>query len=165
MNQHLDNVFRERLFALILASLLLSAGGCAHVTYHVDHAVQEGREILGMERWPYYHSRATGEIVPKRLAATHGVSHVEPAFYGYHATCWRPWPGGWCGCPVVREEYFLEEAPAEPQPIEALPERQARGYQEGKKQPPRNPYAGLPNQSSPWDGPNPTVLHAPGLSD
>jgi hypothetical protein len=19
--------------------------------------------------------------------------------YGYHPTCWRPWPGGWLGCP------------------------------------------------------------------
>ncbi len=26
------------------------------------------------------------------------VYAIDPVFYGYHPTCWRPWPEGW-GCP------------------------------------------------------------------
>ncbi len=123
MNQHFDNVFRERLFVLILACMLLSAGGCAHVS-----------------------------------------NHVEPAFCGYHATCWRLWPADWCGCPVIHEEYMLEEIPGETQSIESLPESQGRNYQEGKKNSLGNPHAEL-NQSSHWEPPTSTVLLAPSLSD
>ena len=44
--------------------------------------------------------------------------YVELPFFGYNATCWRPWPQGWVGCPMEWQEY----GPGVSEPVQLEPE-------------------------------------------
>jgi hypothetical protein len=70
---------------VLFASLVISAGGCA-VTH--DLGFRPGDASLVIPQHNY---------MPRNAA----VCAAAPAFYGYHATCWSPWPDGWEGCPPL----------------------------------------------------------------
>ena len=107
---HLDRLAHGLAVQGLFAFAFLLATGCATVKYDLHHAKSELHELSGHNNWPFYHSPHTGEIVPKH--SSHGVDcyeYYEPPFYGYNATCWRRWPAGWVGCPMVEEEIIVEE--------------------------------------------------------
>lgn len=113
--------------ALALAPLF-ACSGCTHVWYELRHTGREIKECTGLNRWEYYHSSKTGEIVPK-LHNDECSTWCEPAFYGHDATCWSYWPEGWIGCPTVIEQHVetIEQAapPVEvPEPGESPAESQ-----------------------------------------
>ena len=114
MNKRLANYrlsFYAKLSSLgVWIALLLLASGCANIKYDVHHAKSEMNELSGHNGWPFYHSPQTGEIVPKHPKHhPECYEYYEPPFFGYNATCWRRWPAGWVGCPIVEEEIILEE--------------------------------------------------------
>jgi len=38
------------------------------------------------------------DLSPRRVPEHHEVCRSNPAFYGYHSTCWLRWPDGWAEC-------------------------------------------------------------------
>ena len=119
MRETLITTVRRTLMISVIASICLSSG-CARLSYDLHHSFGEIHDFLGHDGWDYYHSPETGQIVPKH----HQICPVgEPAFYGYHGTCWRKWPHGWVPCPIIEEEIVevIEEVPVIPPPTAVDP--------------------------------------------
>ena len=114
-----------------VALLLLCGGGCVQL----KHYMHWHNPMNGHHKSPWYHCPDCGRILtdPKHHECR-GPYFVEYPFYGYSATCWRPWPAGWIGCPVQIEEieviegtYLPEQmmpTPVEPPPSPPMPREQ-----------------------------------------
>ncbi len=103
--------------AISAACLLLASGGCA-------------------ASWPWTIPFTTCDSLPLQGTMAPGCWTRKPYLhcYGYHPTCWCPWPAQCGKClPTSGEVPFMEEGPAirpegEPTaapPREALPQREA----------------------------------------
>jgi hypothetical protein len=69
---------------------------------------------------PHFHEPAV-HGVPPHMEFVPDPACGEPEFFGYHPTCWHPWPEGWIGCPpphypVGPGEKVKGEPSATPQP-------------------------------------------------
>ncbi len=74
----------------ILLALLLSCGsGCVLNEF----VAIDGTGFVGVE------GPCGAPCDPYYVPPCSDVYAVDPAFFGYHATCWTPWPEGWTGCP------------------------------------------------------------------
>lgn len=110
-----------------LLATLISFGGC---TTTPKHSVAEASTLS------YFPHRSATDPRP----AT--PFQVEPCYYGYHGTCWRPWPEQWREC--SDEDFLWEET------SEGLPAPQAPG----------RPLQAAPHTSAPV-GPSPIDDQAP----
>ncbi len=88
--------------ALTLAVMIVTSFGCNYRQLAKPNVSQ-------IMHWPFVPSNSVGQ-----LDAGCDRAVVEPACYGYHPTCWRPWPEGCDDC--------LEQAPAGCMPSMGPPE-------------------------------------------
>lgn len=81
---------KARIASTIWLALLLSCSGGCYVTAHHLECYRSAASSL----FPY-----KDPVPPPAYRCVR-----DPYFYGYQATCWRPWPAGWRGClPCVTE--------------------------------------------------------------
>ena len=78
-----------RLLCAIWLGLLLSSGGCVLNEF----VVVEGLGFAGAD------APCAQPVDPYYVPPCANVYAMDPAFFGYHPTCWTPWPEGWTGCP------------------------------------------------------------------
>jgi len=78
-----------RLLCAIWLGLLLSSGGCVLNEF----VVVEGLGFAGSD------APCAQPVDPYYVPPCANVYAMDPAFFGYHPTCWTPWPEGWTGCP------------------------------------------------------------------
>ncbi|HUT92106.1 MAG TPA: hypothetical protein VMY37_21610 [Thermoguttaceae bacterium] len=69
--------------------LLLCSGGCVLNEF----VVVEGLGFAGSD------APCAQPVDPYYVPPCANVYAMDPAFFGYHPTCWTPWPEGWTGCP------------------------------------------------------------------
>jgi|GEM_PF-6272517 len=100
-----------------LALVMIAAGGCCGPISHHLHRHTTFR-LMHEAKAPYYHCGHCGQLVPQRAPCPCQPA-VEPAFFGFEATCWRQWPEGWVGCPI--KEVTGEFHPAEAEVLPASP--------------------------------------------
>ena len=93
-----------RLLCAIWLGLLLSSGGCVLNEF----VVVEGLGFAGVD------APCAQPVDPYYVPPCANVYAMDPAFFGYHPTCWTPWPEGWTGCPpCVTTVGMPMEAPGE----------------------------------------------------
>jgi len=80
---------KAALWSLTPVALLLCSGGCVMNEF----VAIEGLGLAGCE------AAGAQPVDPYYVPPCTDVYAMDPAFYGYHPTCWTPWPEGWTGCP------------------------------------------------------------------
>ena len=131
-----------RLWPILL--LLVAGGGCAHFDWYQ------------FDRTALHYVPPYSVCKPRRKLPY----CADPAFFGYHGTCWEQWPEGWEECPSHEVLYVDEQGnPIYMQPHEALPPVQSDTPEESSPpQPsviPRTPANPPTPESSTPDGSTP----------
>jgi len=80
---------KAALWSLTPVALLLCSGGCVLNEF----VVVEGLGLGGCG------VPCMQPVDPYYVPPCTDVYAMDPAFYGYHPTCWTSWPEGWMGCP------------------------------------------------------------------
>ena len=80
-----------------MAIMATAGSGCAKCQHYLHGHTP--LQALGQIHVSYFHCPDCGQVVNKADHHHCRGPHVPPPFYGYKATCWNTWPGGWSTCP------------------------------------------------------------------
>lgn len=132
-------------WALVSVALLsLSGSGCVQI----KHALHWHTPVGHSHHSPWYHCPDCGRILADPHHQCDEPYYIEYPYFGYSATCWRPWPAGWVGCPIQIEEYeviegtYVPEGEMDPMPVAPPPTPPMPRNQEAPSRESRRPQLG-----------------------